>query len=173
MGMAEREHLMMRIRRRAGFTLIEVLVVVAIVGIVVAIAVVNYRNAIERARQRRSMGDMRGISTALEAYAADLDRYPPASAFVLPTGLSLPTGNLVATQSYLQPTYIRALPLVDGWNSWFTYGTNASKADYALRSCGREGVPQTDPPYELTTDFRDDIILVNGRFVQWPEGVQR
>ena len=86
---------MMCIRWRAGFTLIEVLVVVAIIGIVVAIAIVNYLNAIERARQRRLMADMRGISTAIEAYAADFDRYPPASAFVLPTGLNLPTENLL------------------------------------------------------------------------------
>ncbi|MHB8798775.1 MAG: type IV pilin protein [Thermoanaerobaculia bacterium] len=173
MELLEREHPMMRIQRRTGFTLIEVLVVVAILGIVIAIAVVNYLNAIERARQRRSMADMRGISTAIETYAADLDRYPPASAFVLPTGLTLPTGNLQITQNYLQPTYIRTMPLVDGWNSWFTYGSNASRADYVLRSSGREGVPQTAPLYEPTTDFRDDIIMVNGRFVQWPDGVQR
>lgn len=159
-------------RRRAGFTLIEVLVVVAIVGIVVAIGVVNYLNAIERARQRRSMADMRGVSTAIEAYASDLNRYPPASAFVLPAGLDLPTENLVAVRGYLQPTYIRALPLADGWNSWFTYGTSSSFSDYVLRSSGRLGVAQTDPPFAVTTDFRDDIILVNGRFVQWPEGVQ-
>ena len=163
----------MRIRRWAGFTLIEVLVVVAIIGIIVAIGVVNYLNAIERARQRRSMADMRGISTAIEAYAADLDRYPPASAFVLPAGLSLPTENLVATQNYVQPTYIRALPLVDGWSSWFTYGVSSSETEYVLRSNGRSGLPQTSPLYEPTTDFRDDIILVNGRFVQWPDGVQR
>lgn len=162
----------MRIRRLAGFTLIEVLVVVAIIGIVVAIGVVNYLNAIERARQRRSMGDMRGISTAVEAYASDLNRYPPASAFVLPAGLALPTESLATIQNYLQPTYIRALPVVDGWNSWFTYGANSSLADYVLRSNGRGGIAQTAPLYEPTTDFRDDIILVNGRFVQWPDGVQ-
>lgn len=164
---------MMRIQRRAGFTLIEVLVVVAILGIIVAIAVVNYRNAIERARQRRSMADMRGLATAVEAYAADFDRYPPASAFVLPPGLSLPNGNLVVTQNYLQPTYLRTVPLADGWNSWFTYGTTSARTDYVLRTAAQGGVRQTDPLYGPTTDFRDDIVLVNGQFVQWPDGVQR
>lgn len=163
----------MRIRRRAGFTLIEVLVVVAILGIVVAIAVVNYLNAIDRGRQRRSMADMRGMATAVEAYAADFDRYPPASAFVLPVGLELPTGTLAVAQPYLQPTYLRVVPLADGWNSWFTYGTTSAQTDYALRSAGRGGLLQTDPLYGPTTDFQSDIILVNGQFVQWPDGVQR
>lgn len=163
----------MRHRRFSGFTLIEVLVVVAIVGIIVAIAVINYLNAIDRARQRRSMSDMRSIATAVEAYAADLDRYPPASAFVLPAGLDLPTLNLLNTGPYIQPTYIKAVPLVDGWNSWFLYGTTASNSDYALRSTGRGGEPQATAVFGPTTDFKDDIILVNGQFVQWPEGVQR
>ena len=88
----------MRQRRSAGFTLIELLIIVAILGIIVAIAVVNYLNAIDRARQRRSMADMRSLATALEAYAADLDRYPPAAAFTLPAGLDLPTGNLETTR---------------------------------------------------------------------------
>jgi general secretion pathway protein G len=163
----------MPLRRAAGFTLIEILVVVAILGILAAIAAINYISAIERARQRRSMGDMRGLSTALEAYAGDLERYPPASGFALPPGLSLPTADLQATRPYLQPTYMRTVPLVDGWNSWFAYGTDAARTDYALRSMGRGGEPQGSPPYGPTSSLSDDIILVNGQFVQWPEGVQR
>lgn len=163
----------MRERRTLGFTLIELLVTVAIIGILVAIAVVNYRNAIDRARQRRSMADMRSIVTAMEAYAADFDRYPPASGFTLPVGLNLPTENLLTAKPYLQPTYLLYLPVADGWNSWFLYGTTSSFSDYVVRSAGLGGEPETSPPYGPTTDFTNDIILVNGQFVQWPDGQQK
>lgn len=162
----------MRRRRAAGFTLVELLIIVAIIGILVAIAAVNYRNAIERARQRRAMGDLRSLSTAIEAYALDFGRYPPPGAFVLPAGLSLPSENLETARPYLEPTYIRATPLTDGWHSWFAYGANATRTDYVLRSNGRGGAPESAPAYGPTTDFACDIILVNGQFVQWPEGVQ-
>lgn len=163
----------MRLRRTAGFTLVEMLIIVAIIGILVAIAAINYRNAIERARQRRAMGDLRSLSTALEAYAADFERYPPASGFTLPPGLALPTANLELARPYIEPTYIRAAPLIDGWNSWFGYGTTVNRTDYVLRSNGRGGEPQAAPAYGPTTDLTFDIILVNGQFVQWPEGVQQ
>ena len=160
-------------RRPAGFTLVELLIAVAILGILIVISVVNYLNAIERGRQRRSMADIRGLTTALEAYAADFERYPPAAAFVLPDGLALPTGNFLAAHGYLQPTYIRVAPVADGWNSWFLYGTTALQTDYAIGSAGQGGLPQAAPSFGPTTDFRDDILLVNGQFVQWPDGVQR
>ena|SRR5438552_1731279 len=163
---------MSRVRGR-GFTLIELLIVVAIIGIIVATSIVNFFNAIQRARQRRSMAEMRGLSTALEAYASDHNLYPPPSAYVLPGGLSLPTLTIGVAASYLAPTYLKKAVLVDGWNSWFLYGTTAENQDYTVVTTGKDGTPETSPPYGITTAFDNDIILVDGSFAQFPDGVQQ
>ena len=162
-----------RTRPPRGFTLIELLIVVAIIGIIVAIGVVNMINAIQRAKQKRSMADLKNIATEVEAYATDLNAYPAAAAYTLPSGLSLPTGTLGATADLLSPTYMRVTPVSDGWNSWYLYGAGANGQDYALRSAGADGRPQTSPTYGPTTDFNADIILVDGAFVQYPDGAQR
>ena len=165
----------MRTRRTGarGFTLIELLIVVAIIGIIVAISVINMINAIQRGKQKRSMADIKSVSTALEAYMTDYNSYPAAAGYALPTGLSLPTATLGMVAGVLSPTYIRVTPLADGWNSWYLYGPSAVHGDYLVRSSGADGVPQTSPPYGATTDFNADIILVDGAFVQFPEGAQR
>ena len=165
----------MRTRRTGarGFTLIELLIVVAIIGIIVAISVVNMINAIQRGKQKRSMADIKSVSTALEAYMTDYNTYPAAAGYALPTGLSLPTATLGMVAGVLSPTYIRVTPLADGWNSWYLYGPSAVHGDYLVRSSGADGVPQTSPLYGATTDFNADIILVDGAFVQFPEGAQR
>jgi hypothetical protein len=73
----------------------------------------------------------------------------------------------------LSPTYLRVLPLVDGWSSYFTYGASASRSDFALRSAGADGALDTAAVWGATTNFNADIILVDGAFVQFPDGVQR
>ena len=161
-------------RNSKGFTLIELLIVVAIIGIIVAIAIPNLLNAIQRAKQRRTMGDIRSMATAVEAYAVDFNRYPPAAAATLPSGLTYPGGATVGAMSaYISPTYIRVTPQADGWNSWFLYSATDTLSDFGIWSAGLDGVPQTAPPGGPTTDFKDDIILVNGQFLQWPEGAQK
>src|SRR6478672_6949093 len=99
-------------RNRKGFTLIELLIVVAIIGIIVAIAIPNLLNAVQRAKQKRTMADIRSIGTAAEAYAIDYNRYPPAAAGY-PSGLSV--GSAITTSKYLAPIYIKQLPEKDGW----------------------------------------------------------
>ncbi len=157
---------------RRGFTLIELMIVVAILGIIIAIVAFNLINAIERARQRRTMGDMHAIAVAIETYATDHNRYPPSSSFALPSGLSLPTTTIGGAANYLQPTYMKSVPLVDGWRSWYTYGVTTEGTDYVLRSGGRDGTFEASPAYGKTTNFNSDLIFVDGSFVQWPEGVQ-
>ena len=161
---------------RKGFTLIELLIVVAIIGIIVAIAIPNLLNAIQRAKQRKSMGDMRSIATAIEAYSVDFNRYPPSAAFTMPSGITA-AGVTLGTNmaNYVAPTYIKVVPLSDGWNSWFLYNVDSvGGSDYRLDSWAKDGVVGANSPtYGPTTDFNSDIIYVNGQFIQYPEGAQR
>ncbi len=165
--------MMRRTTRNRGFTLIELLIVVTIIGIIIAISIINLINAMERARQRRTMGDIRSLSVAMEAFAVDKNHYPPAAGYTLPSGLTVPTKTLGLTADYLTPTYIKVVPMVDGWASWFNYDVSTSGADYMIRSCGRDGIPESSPSYGPTTNFNSDIIFTNGLFVQYPEAVQQ
>src|SRR5688572_10315766 len=63
--------------RSSAFTLIELLIVVAIIAILAAIAVPNFLEAQTRAKVSRVKADMRSVGTALQAYAVDHNHYPP------------------------------------------------------------------------------------------------
>lgn len=72
-------------RRIECFTLIELLIVVAIVAILASIAVPNYQDALARSKCAKFMGDGKAIETAVEWYSAERgmypaeDKYPPGS----------------------------------------------------------------------------------------------
>lgn len=71
----------MKLKKQA-FTLIELLIVVAIIAILAAIAVPNFLEAQVRAKVSRARTDLRSIATALESYAVDNNKYPPMMGIV-------------------------------------------------------------------------------------------
>lgn len=139
------------------------LVLVAVIGILAAIAIPNFLTAMNRAKQKRSMADIRSIATALESYATDENRYPE------PGDLS----------SALVPKYLPSLPARDGWETELGYQCWPSGAckEYAVASAGADKTFEHDSLQEYgpdvkTTNFDNDIVFSNGSFVQYPEGVR-
>ena len=148
-------------RKQKGFTLIELLIVVAIIGIIAAIAIPNLLNAINRGRQKRSMADMRAIATALEAYSGDFNFYPKTAAT-----------KVTDWNTYLTPTFIKRMPLNDGWNQAFVAIGDAAGTSYTIYSQVKGGAGTIPGASGPTTDFTTAIVFSNGQFYSWPEGMQ-
>ena len=74
--------------RQKAFTLIELLIVVAIIAILAAIAVPNFLEAQVRSKVSRAHEDMRSIATGLESYFVDNNNYPydPGTGWIDPSG---------------------------------------------------------------------------------------
>lgn len=162
-------------RKSDGFTILELLIVVAIIGLIAAIAIANYLNAAQKTRQKRTMADIRSIGVAWEARAVDVKAYNAAA-----IGFTMPAAPLMYAQvtTLLSPTYMRNIPNFDGWGNALEFAVDqpiggTPAATYAIRSPGRDGrfsgSTYTAGP---TTDFDCDIVYSGGAFVVWPEGTQ-
>lgn len=79
--------LKMKKKNEKGFTLIELMIVIAIIGILAAIAIPQFSAYRARSYNAAANADVRNIMTAIEAYFIDYDTYPTAATAAIETTL--------------------------------------------------------------------------------------
>src|SRR5262245_13441357 len=167
-----------RIRnRQKGFTLIELLIVVAIIGIIAALLIPNFLDALQKAKQKRTVADVRNTGTAMFSWLTDQVGAAAAGATTTDVDLaSYPTTNVTVLSTLLAPQYLQSVPTQDGWKTAYDYYLNTenplAKNVMAIRSKDRDK-NATITTYSMTsfepTDYDQDIVWADGFYVRWPQ----
>jgi len=120
---------------RNAFTLIELLIVVAIIAILAAIAVPNFLEAQTRSKVSRTKADMRTIATGLEVYAVDNNAYPPCHTYgiaMTAPDLQLAPGIPILERLTTPVAYLTTVSMKDPFKIFRR--TNGSTADAQVSS---------------------------------------
>src|SRR5687767_6791020 len=111
--------------RQKGFTLIELLIVVAIIGIIAALLIPNFLDALQKAKQKRTVADMRNTGTAMFSWLTD---QVGAAAAGAATTSEVDLGNYGSASkaasdlsTILVPQYLQDVPALDGWKTAYEY----------------------------------------------------
>jgi len=125
-----------RARVQAGFTLIEIMVVVIIIGLLAAVVLPNVLSATDDARLAKAKADIRGLEAALERYKLD-NFYYPTTAQGLEALVAKPAGD-PQPKNYRAGGYIKSLPQ-DPWGNPYQYLSPGSKSEVDIISLGADG----------------------------------
>lgn len=122
-----------RRHRSRGFTLIEIMVVVVIIGLLAAIVAPNFIGQIDTATINKVKQDIRGIETALNLYRLDNFRYPSTT-----EGLEALVSNPGGAVADTWKQYLPRMPM-DPWDVPYQYMSPGEHGEIDVFTLGRDG----------------------------------
>jgi general secretion pathway protein G len=120
---------------QSGFTLIELMVVILIIGLLATIVVQNLKGATDKAKRIKAQADISALKTALDRYYLDNGSYPSSDQGL--TALVSAPQNGKVPADYPPGGYIEKIPN-DPWGNAYVYQSDGD--NYVLKSYGADGV---------------------------------
>ena len=127
---------MKNVTRHSGFTLIEIMVVMVILGLLVAIVAPNLMGRSDQARVTVAKTQMKQVSNALDLYKLDNNRYPTTEQG-LRALVEKPTGS-PEPRNWNPDGYMPSVPN-DPWDNPYDYSSPGMSGPYDLISYGADG----------------------------------
>ncbi|HET7687963.1 MAG TPA: type II secretion system major pseudopilin GspG [Candidatus Macondimonas sp.] len=125
-------------KRMGGFTLIEIMVVVVILGILAALIVPNIMDRPDMARVAKTKQDLRALQTALNLYRLDNYRYPTTDQG-LEALVEKPSIEPLPP-AYRKGGYLERMPK-DAWGRPYLYLSPGVHGEVDISSLGADGQP--------------------------------
>ncbi len=122
---------MKRLASNSGFTLIEIMVVVFILGLLVTLVAPKIIGRTDEARRVKAMADIKGISEALHLYKLDNGNYPSTG-----EGISALVQKGANAKNFNPDGYMDNVP-VDPWGNSYQYFSDGG--DFVVKSYGADG----------------------------------
>jgi len=128
-----------RRRKREGFTLVEMMVVIVILGLLATVVAINVLPSQDKAMKEKARADVAVLEQALESYKLDLFAFPSTEQGL--QALVEPPAALSQVERYREGGYIRRLPK-DPWGNAYQYrspGAHGVIDVFSFGADGREG----------------------------------